>query len=276
MLDTAFGQAAAPKKIPPVFSEGTSKRTSARLGDTRRTLADTCLGRLTCISDAEREVLSKVPVNVRVFGAREELIKQGSHPSHLYFQKEGWTHRYVANCRGDRQIVTLLLPGGVCNLDNLLFERADFGVRTLTEAVVLCVPRQQALELLAEHPGIGRAFTSLALADNAILTQWAVCLGRRSAEARLAHLLLEICFRMRTAEAAEEGFHMPLTQEVLADVLGLTIVHTNRILQRLRGLGLVATKGRKMLILDPLGLRQMAEFDPSYLHQIDDCYADTA
>jgi CRP-like cAMP-binding protein len=211
-----------------------------------------------------------------VLDPREELVHERSFPHYVYFQQEGWAQRFLTTREGARQIVTLLLPGGVCNLDNLMFERAGFGVRMLTKAVVLCLPREQAMDLVAQHSGIGRAFTSLALAENAVLTQWAVCLGRRSAEARFAHLLLEICLRTKTVDPANDGFQLPLTQELLSEVLGLTPVHTNRVLQRLRGLGLVVSKGSWVRILDPDGLSRMAQFDPTYLHQIDQCYEDVA
>lgn len=233
-------------------------------------LAETQLARLGFVSDEERVVLARVPLTVRVLRAGEELIREGGSPASLYFVKTGWAYRYVMTQSGARQIPVLLTAGSVCNLDNLLFERADFGVRALTEAIVLALPREQALSLSAEHPGLARAFTWAALAENAILSRWAVGLGRRTAQGRLAHLLCEMSLRLDGPKDASRSFELPLTQELIADVLGLTPVHVNRTMQSLRAGGLIATAGRTVTILDGDRLRTLAEFDPSYLEQIEE------
>lgn len=254
-----------------VMGEGTI----ASVGDRRapihpaHDLGETSLARSGFVSDEERVALARTPVFPRSLAAGEGLVRQGSSPDHLYFLTSGWAYRYVTTRDGGQQIATLLVPGGVCNLDNLLFERADFGVRMLTAATVLALPRTHTLALAAEHPGVGRAFTWLALAENAILTQWAVGLGRRSAQERLAHLLCELSVRMGTDDAGGSSFDLPLTQEVIADVLGLTPVHVNRTMRHLRTEGLIAMAGRSVTILDVERLRALADFNASYLRQIE-------
>ncbi len=199
----------------------------------------------------------------------DELIREDSSPDHLYLLSAGWAYRYITMRSGGRQIPALIVPGGVCNLDNLLLERANFGVRALTRATVLALPRGQALALAAEHPGVGRAFTWLAVAENAILSQWALGLGRRSALGRLAHLLCELSIRAGASDAGEDSFELPMTRELIADTLGLTPIHVNRTMQYLRAEGFISTAGRTMTILDLDRLRSVAEFDPSYLNQIE-------
>jgi CRP-like cAMP-binding protein len=227
-------------------------------------LADTLLGRLGFVSADERAALARVPVSVKTIPAGGELIREGSTTESIYFMATGWAYRYRSTRGGARQVTVLLVPGGVCNVDNLMFHRADFGVRTLTGATVLALPRHAALSLAAEHAGVGRAFTWLALAENAILSQWAVGLGRRNAQQRLAHFLCEMHLRL-----GEKGsFKLPLTQELIADTLGLTSVHINRTMRYLRLQGLVSISGRTITILDRDGLCMLAEFDPSYLEQI--------
>ena len=234
------------------------------------TLADTRLARSGFVSDGERAALLKVHLGQRSLEPGEELLAEGSVPDNLYFMSAGWADRFVTTGSGTRQIPTLLVPGDVCNLDNFLFPRADCGVRAATDTAVLCLPRPRALALAlaSEHPGVGRAFTWLALGENAVLTQWAVGLGRRSARQRLAHLLCEL--HTRTSSGPDGGdFELPLTQEVIADTLGLTPVHINRTMHCLRADALVGTAGRKVTILDIQRLRALAEFDPSYLRQIE-------
>lgn len=232
------------------------------------TLADTHFARLGIISDDERAALAQVPVTLRTLSAGDELLRAGSSPGNLYFLGEGWAYRSITTRSGARQIPTLVAAGGVCNLDNLLFERADFGVRAITKITMLALPRNQAVELSARHPGVSRAFALLALAENAILTQWAVGLGRRSALERLAHLLCELSIRIGTNDAAGDSLDLPLTQELLGDMLGLTAVHVNRSMQHLRTSGFIATVGRSITILDSDALRHLAQFDPGYLNQI--------
>ena len=109
----------------------------------------------------------------------------------------------------------------------------------------------------------------LALTDNAILSQWALCIGRHSARQRLAHLLCELSARLDPEDGNESSFALPVTQEQLADALGLTSVHVNRTMQQLRTEGLIVTASRVVTIPDVSQLRKAGEFDPAYLHQID-------
>lgn len=232
-------------------------------------LANTVLARLAFVSDGERAALAHVPVAARTLAAGDQLIREESTPDNLYLLTAGWAYRHMTTRSGTRQIPALIIPGGICNLDNLLFERADFGVTALTAGTVLALPRERALELAAEYPGVGRAFTWLALAENAILSQWAVGLGRRSARERLAHLLCELNVRLGTFDAGKSCFELPMTQELIADTLGLTPVHVNRTLQQLRADGLIATANRRVTILDNDRLRRVADFDPAYLREIE-------
>lgn len=232
------------------------------------TLADTCLSRFGFVSDHERDALAKIRVGSRTLKAGEKLIDEQARPHNLYLLQDGWAYRHITTPNGARQIPTLLMRGDVCNLDNLLLERVDFGVRAITRATVLTLPCEQARSLAADYPGVGRAFTWLALAENSILSQWAVGLGRKPALERLAHLLCEISFRMGAQETGQQVFDFPLTQELIGDIIGTTAVHVNRTMQQLRAANVIATGGRTVTITDMAGLRAIANFDPSYLQQI--------
>lgn len=234
-----------------------------------QSLGDARLAQLGFVSKRERDALLRLSVPTRTFEAGEELVRQGSSPKYLYALSEGWAYRSITTRNGARQIPTVIIAGAICNLDNFLFERADFAVHALTKVTVLMLPRELALLLAEQYPGVGRAFTWLALTENAILSQWAVGLGQRSAQGRLAHLLLELSTRLEISAGREESFDLPLTQELLGDVLGLTSVHVNRTMRQLRDAGLIATSGPGLTILDHVGLQAVAEFDPSYLRQIE-------
>lgn len=124
------------------------------------------------------------------------------------------------------------------------------------------------METTREHPVLAQAFCWAGLVDEAVLRTWIVNLGRRDAYARVAHLVCELHARMtRIGMAKDEGFDLPLTQEQLADALGLTSVHVNRTLQRLRSEGILSILHHVLTINDAERLRAAAGFRPDYLHQ---------
>ncbi len=219
------------------------------------------------LSDEELAVLNAAATASRTLDAGATLAREGEPTDSLYVMTTGWACRYKTTRKGARQMPALLVPGDVCNLDSLMFGAVNYGVCTLTLATVLTLPRERAVALSTRYPGIARTFTWLALVENAILSQWALCLGRQSARGRLAHLLCELSVRLGCAEGeAECRFDLPLTQEQIADVVGLTPVHVNRTLKQLRTEGLATTDRRMVTIHDIAELRRVAEFDRAYLH----------
>jgi len=130
------------------------------------------------------------------------------------------------------------------------------------------VPRDAFLDLTASFPRLSRALWWNSLVEEAIQREWTVNLGQRDAIERMAHLLCELFTRHKAAGlVTDRTFEFPLTQHELGDAMGLSNVHVNRIMQELRSQGLIATPGRQMVILDWEGLKQLGEFDPTYLHQ---------
>lgn len=210
------------------------------------------------------EALAQPPREVRAGG---DIVREGEVVDRLYLVTEGWAYRYKTTRNGTRQIVALLIPGDLANLDTLMLSRADFGARTLTAAKVVAISCDDMLTLATYHAGIGKTLTRLATVENSILSQWALCLGRMSAQQRLAHLLCELGERISPNQAHNSfSFNLPLTQEQLADTLGLTSVHVNRMLQGLRSEGLIESAARTMTFPDISRLRDAADFDAGYLH----------
>jgi len=180
------------------------------------------------LSREERDALGNVVVSTRSVSANTDLVRQGERADSLFIVADGWACRYTTTREGGRQFPALMVPGDVGNLDSLMFDRLDYGVRTLTQATIVTLPRDRVLALAAQHPGIGRTFTWLALVENAILSIWALSLGRRSAKERLVHLLCELSVRLDAEDGNESSFAFPLTQEHIADAPGLTNIHVNR------------------------------------------------
>ena len=225
------------------------------------------MNRFAALSQEERRHL-EAALTSRAVPARTALVGEGDPAGTLYLLAEGWAFRHQTSRNGSRQIVGLALPGDFCNLDVLAFGRIDYGVRMLTQGTLLTIERDKALALGVYFPAISALFAQTAFVENAILSRWTFCLGRLSAQERLAHLLCELAIRRGFEQDRRHvRIELPLTQEQLADVLGLTGVHVNRVLQHLRARGLVAKRGRVMEIFDFPALRAMAGFDPAYLHR---------
>ena len=202
----------------------------------------------------------------RKVDARFDLAREGDHTDTLFIITEGWACRYTTTREGGRQLPALLVPGDVCNLDSLMFERLDYGAQTLTGATITMLSRDRAAALVAQYSGIGRAFTWLAMVENTTLSKWAQSLGRRSARERLAHLFCELSVRLNAEQNGESRFDFPLTQELMADALGLTSVHVNRSMRQLRDEGLVEIKDRIMTLANVADLQTVGGFDQRYLH----------
>jgi CRP-like cAMP-binding protein len=159
-----------------------------------------------------------------------------------------------------------MLAGDFCDLNVFILKRMDHSIGTLTPCVTVDIPRQRILEMV-ERPQLARALWWATLVDEATLREWLVNLGQRPAEQRIAHLLCEVHLRLQVMGLAKgTSFKLPLTQEVIADTMGLSVVHVNRMLVQLREQGLIEIEGRSIDLLDIERIRAMCDFDPNYLH----------
>jgi CRP-like cAMP-binding protein len=159
-----------------------------------------------------------------------------------------------------------LVPGDFCDLHVFILKEMDHSIATLSRCTVVKIPRQCILEL-TERPAIARALWWAALVDEATLREWLVNIGARPAEQRLAHLLCELLSRLRVVGLADGGqYELPVTQQELGDTTGMSNVHVNRVLQRLRRDGLITLKDKNLVILDVNRLNAFSGFTPNYLH----------
>ena len=226
------------------------------------------LGRFVPLSDAERDALYQISSNARVHRRGTDLISQGDKPTSVFLLLEGWAFRYKHLANGDRQIMAYLLPGDLCDIRIFLFEQMDHSIGLLSDAMVVEIPAAEILALMDEYPKIERALMWATLVDEATLREWLLNVGQRDAVQKISHLICELCVRLSVVHLVDrqETFAMPVTQAELADTTGMTTVHVNRSMQRLRKDGLIATKDGKMTILDFDRLAAVAGFDEVYLH----------
>ncbi len=220
------------------------------------------------ISADDARVLEAACPPARTFPARHDLIREGDKPGPLFLVLDGWACRYKLLHDGTRQILAFLMPGDFCDMHMSILNEMDHSIATLTTARVSMIPRVQLDALLDARPGIVRAFWWVQLVDEGTLRAQIVSMGRRRSIERVAHLMCELYIRMRNIGIADhDRADLPLTQIVLGDALGLTPVHVNRVLGRLRTLGIMELSGGVLTISDPPRLALIAGFDDNYLHR---------
>lgn len=219
------------------------------------------------LSHADRRRIEQLTSDVRSYGPREDLIREGERPDHMHAVLEGYACRYKVLADGGRQIMAWLVPGDLCDLHVSLLGQMDHSIAALSASRIAILPRREMEELAGSGGSLNRALWWSTLVDEGVLREWLVGMGRRPADKQIAHLFCELLVRLRSVGLADDdSFDLPVTQEELADTVGMSPVHINRVLQHLRQDGLITLQGRVLTILDFERLKAFAEFDPNYLH----------
>lgn len=204
---------------------------------------------------------------VRRVHARGDILHEGVTPRFLTLVLEGWACTYRALENGQRQILSILLPGDLAEPFGILPDFADHSIGAVTQVTLAQIAPDLIRTTARASARIEQALWWDLLVAIAIEREHAVSLGRRTASERLGHLFCELHLRQTLVGLAEgTTCDLPLTQSELADLLGLSAVHVNRSLQDLRGRGLVSLRNRKLIIHDLDELQNLSFFDPDYLH----------
>ena len=215
---------------------------------------------------ADLQALAALTADAASIGPDRDLVREGEHCETVPVMLRGFACRYRLLPGGTRQITAFLIPGDFFGLRDGALRASSSAIGTLTPCTVAAVPRDRMLDLARERPAIGRALRASVVADEAILQEWLVNVGRRTAYQRIGHLLCELLVRMRAIGAAQgNGYDLPLTQYEIGDTTALSVVHVNRTLQQLRGEGLIRWDRRRVEIPDPERLAAAAMFHPAYL-----------
>ena len=220
------------------------------------------------LAEDDVAALHALCTNQRMLEAGHSLIEEGDRPENVFLLLEGWAYRYKHVEDGNRQIVAYLIPGDLCDIHIFILKAMDHGIALLSEARVAAIPKHQMTALLRDRPNVAQALFWATLVDEATLREWLLNMGRRDAFERIAHLFCEMWLRLSQVGLVSDAhqFSLPVTQEQLGDTVGLTSVHVNRVLQRMRQEGLIELAGRQLRILDLDRMKEVAGFDPNYLH----------
>lgn len=222
--------------------------------------------RRDCLSERERAALEEAVGEVRIHPIGDTLIRAGAPAEFSTLLIGGLLGRVYYMSEGKRQIVALHVPGDFVDLHSLLLKRLDHDVVAMSEVRVALFPHAALRRLTETEPHLSRMLWLLTVIDGAIHREWTGRLGH-SAAVRIAHLLCELQARLTVVgQATPEGFAIDLTQADFGDMTGLTPVHVNRTLRKLREAGLAVVRDGYASIPDLARLREFAGFDPTYLY----------
>jgi CRP-like cAMP-binding protein len=220
-------------------------------------------------SAEERAALVDIMTPVRRFAAGQEVIPQYSAPKESTVLLSGMMGRLVTLRSGTQQITALQVPGDFVDLHAFLLASLDHSVVAMAPCEATTAPHADLRRLCDRYPRLTRALWRLTIVDASIHRHWITVLGRRDAIARAAHLLCELHARLDDVGLVEDGqFDLPLTQADAGDVLGISTVHVNRVIQELRARNVVTWDRRRIQIKDWDALAAMAEFDATYLQLV--------
>lgn len=227
--------------------------------------------KLSCfvaLSDAELAVLASLHARRRTFTAGRDLVHQGQSSQAVYILASGWVCSYKIQSDGSRQIVDVQIPGDFLGLRSVLLRTSDHSFEPVTDIEAAEVFMADLLAAFADTPRLATAIFWAASRDEAMVVEHLVNVGHRDADARVAHFLLELASRLAlVGMGSGDEYDCPLTQFHLADALGLSAVHVNRVLRQLREAGLVTFRNGRVSIHDHENLVDLAEFDTAYLDQ---------
>lgn len=224
------------------------------------------LGTFANLSTHEHSILATLHARRKSYSSGQDMVQQGQPDQSAYVLADGWVCSYRLLASGSRQIVDFQIPGDFLGLRTMLCRTAAHSVEPLTDVKASSVNASQLMEVFAQNPRLGTAVLWAASRDDAMVVEHLVGIGRRNAVERTAHLLLELGARLTLVGlGTRAGYDCPLSQYLLADALGLSSVHVNRVLRELREEGLLTFRNGRVDLTNFNGLVALADFDQDYL-----------
>ncbi len=224
------------------------------------------LSALIALTTQELEILERFNQRRKHFIAGQEIVHQGQQQPSTYLLASGWAYSYKIQPDGERQIIGFQIPGDFLGLRSLLMHKSDQSIEPLLDIHAVEIQLSDILESVAQAPRLATAILWAAARDEAIMAEHVVGIGRRDADERMAHFLLELCTRLTLVGlGSKAGYACPLTQYHLADALGMSPVHVNRVLRKLREDRMVTFRDGHVTFDDYNRLVGFAGFDPDYL-----------
>lgn len=218
------------------------------------------------LDEEERAAILALPGEADLVDVEHDFVRPGDKVAHSCLVVNGLVARFAQIANGTRSIVALHIPGDMADLHSVVAPQVTWALHALCPTTILRVPHRAVRSLADRYPALALAFWRDCVVDLNVLAQWTVNIARKDSLARVAHLFCEMYDRYR-ANGLNDGdsFPFPITQTDFADAVGLTPVHLNRVLKRLKDEGLLVKELSRVVIRDPARLPLAAEFDPAYL-----------
>ena len=227
------------------------------------------LSSFVALSEAGLGVLESLHKRRRTFVAGRDLVHQGQTDQVAYILISGWACSYKLLADGQRQIVDFQIPGDFLGLRSVVLHISDHSVEPVTDIEVTEVHLSDLMGVFSSTPRLATAVFWAVSRDEAMVVEHLVNIGRRDAEERVAHFLLELGARLALVGlGSKAGYACPLTQYLMADALGLSSVHINRVLRKLREAGMVSFRDGFVTFNNYDRLVEFADFERTYLDQI--------
>lgn len=195
-------------------------------------------------------------------GRGETVLAEGEHSPHLYTVLTGWGFRYKLLGDGRRQIVNYVMPGDLVGLQGTLMGEMQHSIEALSPMLLCIFEKEELYDLYRNHPGLAYDITWIASREERMLDENLLSLGRRSALERAAYLIAFI--QTRAVAVGLNGanpIEIPITQQHIADTLGLSLVHTNKTIRKLADRGLLQWRERGCRVLDLAGLMRLSGWE---------------
>lgn len=222
------------------------------------------------LSDIERNAVKSLPIVHRFLGRHSLIMREGEQLNKLLVVCSGWAMRKVTLADGRRQILDFVLPGDVIGLHVDSNQVATCDVEALTSIETAEIDLTEIARRTEANPAIGVGMNIFFLREMTMLSDQVLRLGRMTAYERVCHLLLEIFYRQ--SECGRVGYNgsvdFPITQAIMADTLGLSVVHVNRQIMQLRREGLVTLNRRCLIVHDQAALQRISEYRPRRLNAV--------
>ncbi len=224
------------------------------------------LGRYYSLGDDDRELLLDLEQKSYAASDKETLWRAGARVDKLYTIKSGWACTFRHNFDGLRQVVDILLPGDIIGLRDFTFKRHLSEARMITRGTVCAFPYHKIIDIIETSTPLTIALFSSIARQEAILTERMLNTIHRSARSRIAHFVLETYTRLNKVRATElENFFLPISQQMLGEILGISYVHINRSLMAMERDNLLKKHRRHIEVIDQAKLFEEADFDDEYL-----------
>src|SRR6202035_2977686 len=212
------------------------------------------------ITTNELGAINEIKRDHLVLPAGAEIIRAGEDCPEIYTLYSGWAFRFKMLSDGRRQILNFLLPGDLVGLQAAMFDAAQHGIEALTEVQLCLLPRRKVWALFGQMPDLAFDVAWLGSREESYVDDNLTSVGRPSAAERTAALIVTLYKRAKVLGlVADDTFAFPLTQQHIADALGLSLVHTNKTLARLRKLGMFRRANGSLTLTNPRVLARIAQ-----------------